>query len=575
VDIDMDEAQCFNRSGRRFDLPLAGRSGVERGRSDREQEGRDIVKGTIRRLPATRRSLAALSLTTVLALCAQRGSASASPTLTEISTDPFNAPTIGQHHSEVEPDTFAFGNSEVAVFQVGRISDGGATTAGWATYSNGAWQNGLLPALTTNQNPAGSYPRVSDPSVAYDAKHGVWLASTLAISGPSGDNVLVNRSSDGLTWSSPVQVLGGSHASLDKDWIVCDDTSSSPYYGNCYSTWDDVNNNYLPQTSTSTDGGLHWGAPVAPAPTTTPAEGLGGQPLVQPNGTLIVPLWADNQNAIDDYVSSNGGTSYSSELHVGDIANHANSGGLRTEPLPSAEMDSSGRVYVVWQDCSFRASCSSNDIVMSTSTDGVAWTPKTRIPIDPVNSTVDHFIPGIGVDRTTSGASAHLALTYYYYPDTSCTAATCQLDVGAITSNNGGASWSAPQQLAGPMMLSWLPNAGDPFVGDYISTSFLNTVAMPVFAVATAPNGGVLDQGMYSTAYTVGNPTVARISRLSIHVYHGVSSLRWYAAGSITGFNVYDGSIKINRRLVTSPTHWYHFATRSHLRHVRILAVRP
>jgi len=549
---------------------------VALGRAGNEQEGYYRVKRPIRtRIPATRRSLAALSLTALLALGTHHGSASASPTLTEISTDPFSAPTIGQHQSEVEPDTFAFGNTEVAVFQVGRISDGGATTAGWATYSNGAWQNGLLPALTTSQNPAGSFPRVSDASIAYDAKHGIWLASTLAINGPSGDNILISSSHDGLTWSSPVQVLGAGQPSLDKDWIVCDDTSTSPYYGNCYSTWDDVNSNDLPQTSTSSNGGMNWGAPLTPAPTTTQAEGLGGQPLVQPDGRLVVPLRADNQNAIDDYISTDGGASYSSEMHVGDITEHGNSGGLRTEPLPSAEMDSSGKVYVVWQDCAFRANCSSNDIVMSTSTDGLNWTTKARIPIDPVSSTVDHFIPGIAVDRTTSGSSAHLALTYYYYPDTNCTATTCQLDVGAITSNNGGASWSAPEQLAGPMMLSWLPYAYGSMVGDYISTSFLNAIAMPVFAVAKAPNGSVLDQGMYSTAYTVGNPTVARISRLSIHVQHGVSSLRWYAAGSITGFNVYDGSIKINRKLVTSWTHWYHFATRRHVHHVRILAVRP
>ncbi len=141
------------------------------------------------RLLATRRCLAALSLTAVLAVCGHRGSASASPTLSEISTDPFNAPTIGQHHSEVEPDTFAFGNMEVAVFQVGRISDGGATKAGWATYTNGAWQNGLLPALTTNQNPQGSFPRVSDPSIAYDAKHGVSSLRWYAAGSITGFNV--------------------------------------------------------------------------------------------------------------------------------------------------------------------------------------------------------------------------------------------------------------------------------------------------------------------------------------------------------------------------------------------------
>ena len=74
--------------------------------------------------------------------------------------------------------------------------------------------------------------------------------------------------------------------------------------------------------------------------------------------------------------------------------------------LPSAEIDAAGKVYVTWMDCRFRSGCTSNDIVMSTSSDGINWSGPARIPIDPVTSTVDHLIPGIGVDHATSGSSA-------------------------------------------------------------------------------------------------------------------------------------------------------------------------
>ena len=114
---------------------------------------------------------------------------------------------------------------------------------------------------------------------------------------------------------------------------------------------------------------------------------------------------------------------------------------MRDPPLPSAEVDGSGRVYVVWHDCRFRSGCSSNDIVMSTSTDGVTWTPEAvRIPIDPQNSTVDHFLPGIGADRATSGSSAHLGLGYYYYPVSNCSLSTCELTYGFVSSLDGGAT---------------------------------------------------------------------------------------------------------------------------------------
>jgi hypothetical protein len=123
----------------------------------------------------------------------------------------------------------------------------------------------------------------------------------------------------------------------------------------------------------------------------------------------------------------------------------------------------------------------------------------TRIPIDATTSAVDHFIPGIGVDRSTAGASARLGLTYYFYPNRSCSAATCQLDVGFISSTNGGASWSPATQLAGPMTLSWLANTSQGrMVGDYISTSIRpGANAFPVIAVALAPSGSSFNEAMY------------------------------------------------------------------------------
>ena len=174
-------------------------------------------------------------------------------------------------------------------------------------------------------------------------------------------------------------------------------------------------------------------------------------------------------------------------------------GGLRAPPLPSAEIDAAGRVHLVWQDCRFRPSCSANDIVMSTSADGVSWSGVRRIPIDATTSGIDHFIPGIGVDRTTSGTTARLGLTYHYYPSANCTASTCQVAVGYLSSTNGGSTWSAPTQVAAPMPLAWLPRTSQGrMFGDYISTSIVGGKAFPQIAVARVPSGSVFDQAIYS-----------------------------------------------------------------------------
>jgi hypothetical protein len=412
--------------------------------------------------------------------------------LIQLSADPFSNAT-SQHRTEVEPDTFSFGSTIVAAFQVGRFFDGGSSGIGWATSLDGGatWTKGFLPGITKFQS-GGPYDRVSDPAVAYDAKHNVWLISSLAlIEVPSvhGEAVLTSRSTDvGISWGNPVWVANVPNGDLDKNWIVCDTTPSSPFYGNCYTQWDDHGDNNRIKMSRSIDGGLTWG----PAKNTADnATGLGGQPVVQPNGTVVVPLSNAHETAILAFKSTDGGTSWSRVITVSVVQDHAVAGGLRTGPLPSAEVDGAGKVYVVWQDCRFRSGCKSNDIVMSTSTNGTTWFPVVRIPIHPVTSPVDHFIPGLAVDKSTIGTNAHLGLTYYYYPSASCSPQTCQLNVGYVSSADGGAHWSSPIQLAGPMMLSWLPNTNQGrMVGDYISTSFADGKAYPAFAVARVPTAG-------------------------------------------------------------------------------------
>ena len=427
--------------------------------------------------------------------------ASANVTLTRISTDTFTNST-SQHATEVEPDTFSFGSTIVSAFQVGRFNNGGSSDIGWATSTDGGstWTHGFLPITVFSGGP---YDRVSDASVAYDAAHNTWIISSLALVGSSsvvGAAVIVNRSTDGgLTWGANVIVHNAvGSENLDKNWTVCDDTVTSPFYGHCYTEWDDNGGGNLIHMSTSTDGGLNWGAQKN---TANNATGLGGQPVVQPNGTVIVPIDNANETALLAFKSTDGGVSWSSTVSITTIKTHTVAGNLRSGPLPSAEIDGTGKVYVVWQDCRFERRCAANDIVMTTSTDGATWSTVTRIPIGSTGSGVDHFIPGFGVDKATSGTSAHLGLAYYYYPTANCSASTCQLNVGYVSSTNGGTSWTVSTQLAGPMNLSWLPNTTQGLmVGDYISTSFSGSTAHPVLSIANAPTGSVFDEAMYSPA---------------------------------------------------------------------------
>src|SRR5690242_5328675 len=435
---------------------------------------------------------AVLAAVVGLALVAATAPAGVGAAILQISSDPFTQATCAAsnttyHQTEVEPDTFSNGSTIVAAFQVGRIFDGGACAIGFATSTNNgaSWTKGLLPGIT-KWSGGGPNDRATDASVAYDARHNTWLISSLTLleaGGVHGNAVVTSRSTNGgVSWSNPFTTATG--GDLDKNWIVCDNTATSPFYGHCYTEWDNHGAGNLLQMSTSTDGGMTWSRPA-----TNNTGVIGGQPVVRPDGTVIVPIDNANESAVGALNSTNGGASWSAITTIATIKHHTVAGSLREGPLPSAEIDGAGTVYVTWADCRFRRSCKTNDLVLSHSLNstGTSWSTVSRVPIDATNSGIDHFIPGLAVNKTTSGSSAQLGLTYYFYPSGSTS-----LSVGFISSTNAGSTWSAAQTLVSGMPSTWAATTSQGrMVGDYISTSYgSDNLAHGVFNIAGAPTSG-------------------------------------------------------------------------------------
>src|SRR5256714_3018746 len=167
--------------------------------------------------PLRRHFTLALALAATAALILAL-TASANVSVTIIAIDPFTNST-SQHKTIVEPDTFSFGSAIVAAAQWGRFTDGGASDIGVSVSGNNgtSWTSQQLPAITVYSTPAGPYARVSDPSVAFDARHNVWMVSGLALNASvSGAAVTLSRSTNGgAAWDNPGIVhAAGSGADL-------------------------------------------------------------------------------------------------------------------------------------------------------------------------------------------------------------------------------------------------------------------------------------------------------------------------------------------------------------------------
>jgi hypothetical protein len=399
------------------------------------------------------------------------------------SVDPYRN-SGSEHATEVEPDSFASGTTVVSVFQVGRYYDGGSHTIGFATSRNSGrtWKRGFLHGLA---------PRASDPSIAYDQKHGRWLAVSLVFG--QGSSLDVSRSSDGLHWSSPVvAVRTASDIDQDKEWIACDNWTQSPYYGNCYLSYSDLVSEQV-VAQASSDGGATWSAPVA-APG-FPGRGSirgsfapGVQPLVLPSGRAVIPFYDERKFSV--VYSDDGGAHWTLRTGIAGAEYRVHEG-LRAAPLPTSALGPDGRAYLAWADCSFSASCGANSIVYSSTTDGVTWTPVTGIP----TGAGDAELPGLDADPSRPG---RLALTYYVWRGSS-------LDVRFVSSSNAGASWSRPKLLNSRRVpISGIADTTlGSMVGDYISTSFAGGRAVPVFALAQKPRRHRLRESIFTSSLAV------------------------------------------------------------------------
>ena len=297
-------------------------------------------------------------------------------------------------------------------------------------------------------------------------------------SGPGGNathsGMAVNVSKDGgTTWSKAVILEQDSLAGLnDKNWIVADNgTGPGHTTGRVYVMWDRVQPMVYTYCDKKCDKAANW-ASVANMTfyPFSPTQGIGAIPLVLPDGSVgvvfeglggtppITPptdqsVFAAGNTQLQYAVSKGAGsTPWPAPLpflqaSFGIAANENRAvREQRAGTLPAAAADPrTGRLYVDWEDGRFRSD-GLNDIVFSTSTNGIVWTTPKRINPGPENNHVDRWNATIDVD-------VHGVVHVSYrqrdeHPGTatprSATGLSPYIDTYYQESRDHGATWSTP-----------------------------------------------------------------------------------------------------------------------------------
>jgi hypothetical protein len=406
----------------------------------------------------------------------------------ELSRDPFDV-LDAQKETQVEPDSMAWGSTVVVAFQSSRFVSGGAAGIGWATSRDGGrtWRSGHLPGLSAYTRRPGRFELVSDPVVAYDAAHRVWLIASLGLADRS--ELVVSRSVDGVAWDAPVVAAASPLEDYDKEWVACDNWLSSPFRGRCYLAYLDLESARI-AVRRSTDGGLTWSDAVVTAADRT-AGGLvnGAFPVVRPDGSLVVAytvfgfidLAAGRIGAVR---STDGGVSFGRPLEVARVF-ELSLLGMRAPALVSADVDAAGRIRVAWADCSVQPECAGNGIVVASSVDGERWLPPVQVAAGPG----ELFVPGIAVTRDGRRA----AVVFHSQHEEG-------VDVWLAESQDGGATWGKPRLLsAEPMPLDWIASSSiGRMLADYVSVSYVGGRPVAVFALASEPTSTALRQAIFA-----------------------------------------------------------------------------
>ncbi len=333
----------------------------------------------------------------------------------------------------------------------------GDAMCGWYTSFDGGvtWADGTLPLIL-------NYDAAGDPDVDFDRQGNVFYACLIFQrdndTPPSG--VYVSTSTDGgLTWGAPVAVAVAAATDFEDKEFLAVDRSGGTHDGNLYVSWTRflANGDSPIFFARSTDGGTSFSTPLE---ISTVDANQGSMPVVGPNGEVYV-FWEDflTDNHVVDR-SLDGGVTFGTDLvvaAVNPVSFPLPGFAFRGNSFPYAAVDTSGGPFDGRIYVAWADQGSDGADILLTWSDDQAATWAAPVLASDGTPGAFEFFPFVTVDER-----GRLDLMWYTNEHD-----PVLLDVHVRRSDDGGASWDPSRRVTSVSSDPFLDGFNGGFIGDY------------------------------------------------------------------------------------------------------------
>lgn len=328
-----------------------------------------------------------------------------------------------------------------------------------------------------------------DPAAAIDL-NGRMYSGFIHSNGGQG---VAYSDNGGTTWTS---VLVASSSSwdglLDKNHLIVDATPGSPYAGNVYTAWTnlDEGSNYSEiEFAYSDDGGLNYSTPVEISSGVNAGSHSQGINLqTGPNGEVFA-VWSiyddfsgvGYEEALGFNVSYDGGETWGTAVRIiEDIRGIRNfqPTAHRVNSFPSMAVDKqTGDIYIVWSNRGEPGVNTGNNIsvYMIKSTDGGStWSQPARVNQNPPDDDEASYLPWMSCDPS----SGNLAVVFY---DTRNTSGD-DVEAWTAVSLDGGETWEDFRVSDVSFTTQAIPGLAAEYMGDYLGIAVQDDMVYPAWS---------------------------------------------------------------------------------------------